>query len=53
MEWTLEVVVLPVSDLIVIDEADGNSWAVQEIKARARHPLIPDDHTGLRDWANR
>ena len=53
-----------VSDLMVIDEADGgtffsfhdpdgNSWAVQEIKARAHQPLIPDDHTGLRDWANR
>jgi catechol 2,3-dioxygenase-like lactoylglutathione lyase family enzyme len=53
-----------VSDLMVIVEADGgtffgfhdpdgNSWAVQEIKARAHKPLIPDDHTGLREWAGR
>jgi catechol 2,3-dioxygenase-like lactoylglutathione lyase family enzyme len=52
-----------VSDLMVMVEADGgtffgfndpdgNSWAVQEIKARAHMPLIPDDHTGLRDWAS-
>jgi predicted enzyme related to lactoylglutathione lyase len=52
-----------VSDLMVMVEADGgtffgftdpdgNSWAVQEIKARAHKPLIPDDHTGLRDWAS-
>ena len=52
-----------VSDLMVIAEADGgtffgfddpdgNSWAVQEIKARAHQPLIPDDQTSLRDWAN-
>jgi catechol 2,3-dioxygenase-like lactoylglutathione lyase family enzyme len=34
------------------DDPDGNSWAVQEIKARADKPLIPPDHTGLRDWAN-
>jgi catechol 2,3-dioxygenase-like lactoylglutathione lyase family enzyme len=34
------------------DDPDGNSWAVQEIKARADKPLIPHDHTGLRDWAN-
>ena len=51
-----------VSDLMVMVEADGgtffgftdpdgNSWAVQEIKARAHKPLIPDDHAGLRDWA--
>jgi len=33
-------------------EPDGNSWAVQEIKARDGEPLIPTDHRGgLRDWA--
>ena len=53
-----------VSELQVITEADGgtffgfhdpdgNSWAVQEIKARARKPLIPKDHTGLSEWAGR
>lgn len=47
-----------VSELTVITEADGgtffgfgdpdgNSWAVQEIKARERTPLIPEDHSGL------
>jgi hypothetical protein len=34
-------------------DPDGNSWAVQEIKARERTPLIPRDHTGLRAWAGR
>ncbi len=29
------------------EDPDGNSWAVQEIKARAENPLIPKDHTGL------
>ncbi len=53
-----------VSDLMVVAEADGgtffgfddpdgNSWAVQEIKARAKNPLIPKDHTGLGEWAGR
>ncbi len=53
-----------VSDLMVMAEADGgtffgfsdpdgNSWAVQEIKARADKPLIPSDHTGLGEWAGR
>jgi catechol 2,3-dioxygenase-like lactoylglutathione lyase family enzyme len=53
-----------VSDLTVITEADGgtffgfqdpdgNSWAVQEIKARADTPLIPKDHAGLGAWAGR
>jgi len=53
-----------VSDLIVMAEADGgtffgfhdpdgNSWAVQEINARADTPLIPKDHTGLGEWAGR
>ncbi len=43
------------SELMVIDERDGgtlfsfsdpdgNGWAVQQIKARARLPLIPVDH---------
>lgn len=52
------------SELSVITEADGgtffgfqdpdgNSWAVQEIKARAQKPLIPNDHVGLGDWAGR
>jgi catechol 2,3-dioxygenase-like lactoylglutathione lyase family enzyme len=51
-----------VSELMVINEMDGgtffgfqdpdgNSWAVQEIKARAGTPLIPTGHAGLRDWA--
>jgi hypothetical protein len=34
-------------------DPDGNSWAVQEIKARAQKPLIPKDHTGLSEWAGR
>jgi catechol 2,3-dioxygenase-like lactoylglutathione lyase family enzyme len=53
-----------VSDLMVISEADGgtffgfrdpdgNSWAVQEIRARAEKPLIPKTHTGLSQWAGR
>ena len=52
------------SELSVITEADGgtffgfrdpdgNSWAVQEIKARAPKPLIPKDHVGLSEWAGR
>ena len=52
------------SDLQVIAEADGgtffgfsdpdgNSWAVQEIKARAETPLIPKEHAGLGAWAGR
>ena len=28
------------------DDPDGNSWAVQQIKARAEKPLIPVDHRG-------
>jgi catechol 2,3-dioxygenase-like lactoylglutathione lyase family enzyme len=32
-------------------DPDGNSWAVQEIKARAENPLIPQGQTGVRDWA--
>jgi hypothetical protein len=34
-------------------DPDGNSWAVQEIRARARKPLIPGDHRGLSEWAGR
>ncbi len=52
------------SDLMVVTGADGgtffgfqdpdgNSWAVQEIKARSGKPLIPKDHTGLSEWAGR
>lgn len=52
------------SELSVITEADGgtffgfrdpdgNSWAVQEIRARADKPLIPKDHGGLSEWAGR
>jgi hypothetical protein len=55
---------IEVSDLMVMAEADGgtffgfqdpdgNSWAVQEIKARAKKPLIPKDHTGVSEWAGR
>jgi catechol 2,3-dioxygenase-like lactoylglutathione lyase family enzyme len=50
-----------VSDITVLDERDGgtffgfsdpdgNSWAVQEIKARSAQPLIPAG-SGARDWA--
>jgi catechol 2,3-dioxygenase-like lactoylglutathione lyase family enzyme len=53
-----------VTDLMVLNEADGgtffgfhdpdgNSWAVQEIKARQKTPLIPKDHAGLSEWAGR
>ena len=53
-----------VSELTVITDADGgtffglqdpngNSWAVQETKARARKPLIPKEHVGLSEWAGR
>ena len=35
------------------NDPDGNSWAVQEIRARAATPLIPEDHTGLSEWAGR
>jgi hypothetical protein len=34
-------------------DPDGNTWAVQEIKARAETPLIPKDHSGLSTWAGR
>ena len=32
------------------EDPDGNSWAVQQIKARADKPLIPRDDAA-RDWA--
>ena len=34
-------------------DPDGNTWAVQEIRDRARNPLIPPDHGGQRDWVGR
>lgn len=53
-----------VSGLMVITEADGgtffgfhdpdgNSWAVQEIRARAEAPLLSEGHGGLGAWAGR
>ena len=52
------------SELMVITEADGgtffgfqdpdgNSWSVQEIKARADQPLLPKHQAGLGEWAGR
>jgi catechol 2,3-dioxygenase-like lactoylglutathione lyase family enzyme len=51
-----------VSDLMVMaptdggtffgfNDPDGNSWAVQEIKARAERPLLAGGDSGLRGWA--
>lgn len=51
-----------VSELMVMGEGDGgtffgfvdpdgNSWAVQEIRARADNPLLPRDRAGVRGWA--
>jgi len=34
-------------------DPDGNTWAVQEIKARADRPLMPKDHGGVSEWAGR
>ena len=34
-------------------DPDGNSWSVQEIRARAETPLIPKEHSGLGGWAGR
>ena len=34
-------------------DPDGNSWAVQEIRARAQRPLLPEGHVGLGAWAGR
>jgi catechol 2,3-dioxygenase-like lactoylglutathione lyase family enzyme len=33
------------------NDPDGNTWAVQEIRARAQAPLIGPEREGLRDWA--
>jgi hypothetical protein len=35
------------------EDPDGNSWAVQEIRARAENPLLPKDRGGLGAWAGR
>lgn len=35
------------------EDPDGNSWSVEEIRARAVTPLIPKGHTGLGQWAGR
>lgn len=35
------------------EDPDGNSWAVQEIRARAQTPLMPKGHGGLGEWAGR
>ena len=35
------------------DDPDGNTWAIQEIKARVHKPLIPRGHVGLSEWAGR
>jgi catechol 2,3-dioxygenase-like lactoylglutathione lyase family enzyme len=32
------------------EDPDGNTWAVQEIRARAERPLLPDG-SGARAWA--
>jgi len=32
------------------EDPDGNTWAVQEIKARAENPLLPDT-SAARGWA--
>jgi catechol 2,3-dioxygenase-like lactoylglutathione lyase family enzyme len=34
-------------------DPDGNTWAVQEIKARGENPLLPDGDRGLGAWAGR
>jgi catechol 2,3-dioxygenase-like lactoylglutathione lyase family enzyme len=35
------------------EDPDGNSWAVQEVRARAEKPLMPTDRGGLSEWAGR
>jgi catechol 2,3-dioxygenase-like lactoylglutathione lyase family enzyme len=53
---------VPVSEVTVFTETDGgtffgfsdpdgNTWSVQEIRARAQTPLLPDGDRGLRTWA--
>jgi catechol 2,3-dioxygenase-like lactoylglutathione lyase family enzyme len=55
---------VPVSELTVFTETDGgtffgfsdpdgNTWSVQEIRARAQTPLLPEGDRGLRAWAGR
>jgi catechol 2,3-dioxygenase-like lactoylglutathione lyase family enzyme len=34
-------------------DPDGNTWAVQEIRARAQAPLLPEGDRGLGGWAGR
>jgi len=34
-------------------DPDGNTWSVQEIRARAQTPLLPEGDRGLRAWAGR
>jgi catechol 2,3-dioxygenase-like lactoylglutathione lyase family enzyme len=51
-----ELMVLADSDggtFFGFSDPDGNSWAVQEIKARADKPLLPPDQSGLGEWAGR
>jgi catechol 2,3-dioxygenase-like lactoylglutathione lyase family enzyme len=35
------------------EDPDGNTWSVQEIRARAADPLLPAGHDGLGAWAGR
>jgi catechol 2,3-dioxygenase-like lactoylglutathione lyase family enzyme len=55
---------VPVSEITTIADADGgtffgfsdpdgNTWAVQEIQARAGTPLLPEGERGLGAWAGR
>ena len=55
MDWTLEVVILPVSDIMQFSpddggtffgfaDPDGNTWAVQKLKVRGEKPQIPVEH---------
>jgi len=57
MDRTLEVVILPVSDIMQFSpddggtffgfaHPDGNTWAVEEPKVRGEKPLIPVEHRG-------
>jgi hypothetical protein len=42
MDWTLEVTIT----FFGLDDPDGNSWAVQELKVPGETPLIPVEHHG-------
>jgi catechol 2,3-dioxygenase-like lactoylglutathione lyase family enzyme len=55
---------VPVSEVTVFTETDGgtffgfsdpdgNTWSVQEIRARAQTPLLPEGDRGLGAWAGR